>query len=388
MNQVFATFLERLPGAVAILGIALFSIYMFKEYKAVRRENAESVKNYVNMVIGDMAASLQAQLARLEGISTKQEMRLKEIDKLYIMFNNDLSNKLQEVSKSYSEVEMKFGQLKAAIPSVDEFSARDIYGLAQMQDDPRTRAELCAKILNHPDSRSSDLEMAGDMMRQSFRNSLALALYKKACELDPERRTAKIELLALQAELDPKIRDESLANAIDLVLKSPDANGFARITNALIEIDRYQELLDFSTDFQQLVAGRDKDLNAIALRNIAVAHKQLGNIDKSVDAYKEALMIHPNDENILKPYLGILEKQEDYGEYLEVASRLIQLDPSDASYYLLYVGALVGAKRYTDADEWIKRAKALIQNPTDEAAIRQYERKVAAAARFAAEVES
>jgi hypothetical protein len=67
---------------------------------------------------------------------------------------------------------------------------------------------------------------------------------------------------------------------------------------------------------------------------------------------------------------------------------LIQLDPSDASYYLLYVGALVGAKRYTDADEWIKRAKALIQNPTDEAAIRQYERKVAAAARFAAEVES
>jgi len=176
MNQVFETFIERLPGAVAILGIALFSIYMFKEYKAVRRETAESVKNYVNMVIGDMTASLQAQLARLEGISTKQEMRLKEIDKLYVMFNDDLNLKIQEVSKSYGEVEMKFGQLKAAIPSVDEFSARDIYGLAQMQDDPRTRTELCAKILNHPDSRSRDLELAGDMMRQSFRNSLALAL--------------------------------------------------------------------------------------------------------------------------------------------------------------------------------------------------------------------
>jgi tetratricopeptide (TPR) repeat protein len=257
-----------------------------------------------------------------------------------------------------------------------------------MQDDPRTRAELCAKILNHPDSRSRDLELAGDMMRTSFRDSLALALYKKAVELDPERRSAQLELLALQAELNPKARDQSISNAIELVLKFPDASGFARIINALIEIDRYQQALDFSSSFQQLVASKDQDLNALALRNIAVAHKQLGNIDQSVAAYKKALLIHPNDENILKPYLGILKMQEDYGEYLEVASRLIQLDPSDVSYYLLYIGALVDAKRYSDANVWIKRAKTLIQNTTDEAALRKYERKTAAAARFASEVES
>jgi len=136
------------------------------------------------------------------------------------------------------------------------------------------------------------------------------------------------------------------------------------------------------------VASKDQNLNALALRNIAVAHKQLGNIDQSVAAYKEALLIKPNDENILKPYLGILKMQEDYGEYLDVASRLIQLDPSDVSNYLLYIGALVDAKRYSDANEWIKRAKTLIQNTTDEAAIRQYERKAAAAARFASEGES
>ncbi len=225
------------------------------------------------------------------------------------------------------------------------------------------------------------------MMRQSCRNSLALALYNKAVELDPERRSAQIEILALQSELNPILRDESIASAMDLVLSSPAANGFARIVNALIEIDRYQQVLDFSCRFQQLVAGKNQDLNALALRNIAVAHKQLGNIDQSIIAYKDALLIHPNDENILQPYLSILKIQEDSEEYFEVASRLIQIDPSDISYNLLYIGALVDAKRYSDANEWIKRAKTLIQDKSEEAAIRQYERKVAAATRFIPEGE-
>lgn len=387
MTSAFAALLEKLPGAVAIVGMALFAIFMFKEYRAIRKENAESVKFFVNMRIGDMMANLQAQLARLEGISTTQETRLKEIDNLYSMFNDDLNSKMQQINKDYREVEEKVGRFKDAIPSVEEYSARDLYALAQMQDDPRIRAELCTRILNYPDARSKDLEAAGDMMRQSCRNSLALALYNKAVELDPERRSAQIELLALQAELNPILRDESIASAIDLVLSSPAANGFARIVNALIEIDRYQQVLDFSCRFQQLVAGKNQDLNALALRNIAVAHKQLGNIDQSIIAYKDALLIHPNDENILKPYLSILKIQEDSEEYFEVASRLIQIDPSDISYYLLYIGALVDAKRYSDANEWIKRAKTLIQDKSEEAAIRQYERKVAAATRFIPEGE-
>jgi tetratricopeptide (TPR) repeat protein len=388
MDKVLQELLSQAPQALITIGIIVLVIYILREYRKIRQENEQSIRDIVNAKLGEIMSSIQSEISRLDIISKDQERKLSEVNEKYIEFTSAIDEKDAQINKLYSEAQDKLNVLREAIPVADEFSARDLLGMAQGNDNLQAKSELCERILIHGDSTAKELEIAGDMMRNSNRYSLAMRLYEKAHELDPERVSPYVELLSLQAELDYKVRKEALTKAKELALEKPQKSSFARVSNALIDLDRYEELSNFSDDFISILGQRNPDLKALALRNKAVAKRQIGDIESAIEAFEQAFSIQPEDENTLKPYLGLLEEQGRDNEYLQIARKLIDIDPADVNYYRIYVAALLKQGEYEKAGEWIGKTDNLNKSQMDNAILESYARKIEAAANNAINADS
>lgn len=380
MEKAIETLLAQAPSVVITIAIITLIVFVFKEYRKVRGETDTFVRDLVNARLGEIMANLQSDIARLELVSKEQESKIKSIDTSFTKFEEDISAKGDAVNQLYQEATSKLTALREAVPDVQEFSARDILAIAQAREQTQTKAALCKQILEHPDATSKELEIAGNVMRKANRYNLAIQLYAAAHNKDPERTTAHVELLSLKAEIEYQHREESLKSAIEIAVEKPSGTTFARVANALIELNRYKELADLSDRFIQALGNRSPSLKALALRNKAVSFKEVGDIEQSIVAYNEAFSLAPEDENILKPYLGLLEEQGKRDEYLMLSRRLIDIDPSDISYYRIYIAALVKQGLYSEASEWIERAEEIPMTQLDDLALKQYAQKVRAAA--------
>ena len=375
MEKALLKAIESAPAALITLGIIFLIVYLLREYRKIRAETDELVKNLVNAKLGEYMTNIQAEVSKIERLVAAQEPKLEKVEGNYLSFLADVEDKTQQIDGLYFEANSKLAALKEAIPNVDEYSARDIIAIAGSMDSSQSKAELCTKVLTHPDAISKDLEAAGDLMEKSSRFTLALKLYEAAVERDPERITVFCEFMSLQAVIVPSKRDESLARARGRVIKQPDKNGFATIANALTELDRYSELREFSQSFIEALNNKDPKLKALALRSVAVSHKELGEVEEAIKFFDQAFQISPEDPNILKPFLGILEEQGKTDEYLATAYKLILADPSEVQYYRIYISALVKAGKYSEAIEYVRRARELPMDQTDEVQLQSYELK-------------
>lgn len=379
MDKAVQELLAKAPGAVITIGIIALIIYLLREYRKIREETEKSVKDIVNAQLGSIMSNIQTEVAKLDIIAQEQKSKLNEVNLKFEQFTQGIEDKSKEINKIYGEAQRKLTNMKEAIPNVEEYSARDLLGIAQATKSAQAKTEFCTRILNHQDATAKELELAGDMMRQVNRYSLALELYEKAHQKDPERISPHIELLCLSAELNFKKREEAIKEAKGLILANPNRNGFARIANALIDLDRYQELSDFSGEFIEVLQGKNPRLKALALRNKAVALKEMGDIESSMVAYQEAFEISPEDENIIKPYLGLLEEQGKDDERMDFIKKLIEIDPADVNYYRFYIDALLKRKQYSEAMEWIDRSEQLTLTEMDKAMLGRYRQKAEAA---------
>jgi len=380
MEKILTEFLSKAPEVLITLGVVYLIVFLLREYRKVRQETEQSIKDIVNARLGEYMSGLQSEISRMELVSRDQEAKLKQLNQNYEQFTSELDAKTKTINGLYSEAQEKLLALREAIPNVEEYSARDLLGIAERKENPQARAEICQRILDHQDSGSIELELAGDLMRKDNRYRLALQLYRKAHQLDPERTSAHIEMLSLQARLEYQNRNKVLTEAKSVLLTKPDRNGFASVANSLINLDRYQELIEFSNAFIDVVKNRNPKMKALALRNLGVAYREIGDMQASLDAYEQAFNILPGDENTLKPYLSLLEEQGRDKEYNEIARKLIAIDPSDISYYRIYIESLIKAGDFSEAGVWLKKAMKLPKSQLDEARLHTFELKIQAAA--------
>ncbi len=384
MEKMFTEFLTELlskaPEVLITLGVVYLIVFLLREYRKVRQETEQSIKDVVNSRLGEYMSKIQSEISRMDIASRDQEAKLKTMNQNYEQFTSALDEKTETINELYAEAQEKLLSLREAIPNVDEYSARDLLGIAERKDNPQARAEICKRILTHQDSGSIELEVAGDMMRKNNRYQLALQLYEKSHQIDPERTSAHIEMLSLQATLEFQNRNKVLEEAKNLLLTKPDRAGFASVANALIHLDRYQELMDFSKVFIERIKNRNPQLKALALRNLAVAYREIGDITASIGTYEEAFNVAPGDENTLKPYLSLLEEQGHEQEYKEVARKLISIDPSDITYYQFYIDSLIKAGDVEEASSWFNKAMKLPKSQMDEARLHSVGIKIRAAA--------
>ncbi|BAO45618.1 tetratricopeptide repeat protein [Thiolapillus brandeum] len=386
MEKAVIKLMESLPGTMITLGVIFLIIFLLREYRKVRSETEDSIKSLVNAKLGEIMTGIQSEVSRIEVLGQEQEPKIKKIEENYLSFLKDVEEKSAQVESLYQEANQKLTALKEAIPNVDEYSAHDILAIAESKESSQVKAELCTRILKHPDATSKDLELAGDMMEKQSRHSLALDLYEAATKKDPERINAFSEYMALRAVIMPEKRDESLKAVKSRILEKPVRNSFSTVANALMEMDRYEELKDFALAVIDKVADKDPKLKAYALRSVAVSYKNIGEIDKSIEYFEKAFQLTPEDPNILKPFLGILEEQGRQDEYIEMAKKLIQADPAEVQYYRIYISALIDAEKYAEALEFVNVARTLPMSQMDEAVLSRYEQKAQIAANTRPEV--
>jgi len=380
MEQALIKAIESAPSALITLGIIFLIVFLIREYRKVRSETEESVKTLVNAKLGEIMTNIQSEASRVELLSSEQAKKLSTVEDRFTTFLGNVEEKTERIDRLYIEANEKLTNLKEAIPNVDEYSATDILVIANSKGSSQAKAELCSKILLHNDATSRDLELAGDLMKDNNRYSLALKLYEAAVEKDPERIGAFAEYMSLRAIIDAKSRDESLKLAESRVVGQPHRNAYSTVANALMSLERYEELRKFSLEFISELNDRDLTAKALALRCIAISYKDLGDIEQATVYFNQAFQIAPEDPNVMKPYLGILEEQGRNEEYLATTQKMVEADPTEIQYWRLLINALIKNNNFEEALEKLRIARQLPMSQSDSAALERYELRVKIAA--------
>ena len=327
-----------------------------------------------------MLGEFTAQSAQLDSMLTSARRQSEEMAEKFDGFVQDIESRTKEVTQLHKNATEQLSRLRQQIPDVEEYSAEEVFIEALNHDSPQAKAALCSRLLVHPDSTSKVMESAGDLMRKTKRNSLAMDLYKAAAERDPDNLTAQVELLALQIEDDYSKRESAIEDALQLIKKHPKPGFLARIFNAIIHVQRYDLLLHFVDEvFAVKDQFRTKEANALLYRNRGVALLELGRTEESTAAYEKALEISPDDENVLKAFLRVLEDRGDEVEYLRICDRLIELDPSDVRYRITKVRKLSDLRKWKEAHDALKMAFDLDPQGGDLYSLQMLQQKVAVA---------
>ncbi|MCS5692846.1 tetratricopeptide repeat protein [Cyanobium sp. FGCU-6] len=384
IENAFAKLVAQAPSAVITVAILYFIIFVVKEYRSLKRENSELTKQFVYSIIGEIRSSMEAQIAEISLSSGVQQKRLDEIDSLYSRFTNDLKSKessLEQIyettTKQLNAIQSDLGVMMNVVKDIDQYSVADLVGQVEESEDSRMAVFYCNRILEDPDASGKDLERAGDSMRRRMRYPLAIRLYERSVEIDPQRLSARIELLALQAELRPGERDVLLREAMQLVIDQPDRVVFARVANALIELSKYELLNEFCTRCLELLSIGNPGTKALVLRNKGIALREVGLISEALEALREAFAIRPTEENVFQPYLNILEENIMHDEYSQVASKLLSIDPLRTRHYLLYAKALILQKAFAEAQRYLELACSLPMDKKEEAIVSVYSNFIA-----------
>lgn len=372
------TVLKQVPTLSAAIIIICALYIVFREYRKLRQENEKSIKQAVEAKLGSIVSNIQTETLRIDQSIKDIDSKIRSIEEKYRSFVANVEKSTESISGIVTNAEEKLGTLVKSIPDVEDYSAEEIYHLARQQETSQQKASLCKKILMHKDASSIDLELAGDLMRNMGRTILAMSLYEEAHKKDPEKTSPHIELLSLRAKIVPETRDESLELAKKITLENPALTQFSRIADVLINLRRHQELYDFSLEFLNRAGSMSKAHKVLALRNMAVACSSLGNITNSIELFKEAFTVCPNDENTLKPYLQILDEQGNSKEYITTARKLIDIDPNDVQYYFFLINGLFNNNMHSDAEPWIKAASQLPLDISDQFQLKSIVQKYSA----------
>lgn len=151
------------------------------------------------------------------------------------------------------------------------------------------------------------------------------------------------------AEMKHKVVELSDANPGDVLLHE-----YAYVV--LAQQDNYKEALQHAACMLGLSDGEGESYLR-ALRFIASAHHQLGNMDKTYKAYEEILAICPDDVETLNNYAYFMSLEgKKLGKCAKMSKKALEKEPENASYLDTYAWILYKQKKYNAAKSYFKKA--------------------------------
>lgn len=360
MEEFLAFVSKQFPTLFAVF-VSLFLIWLiFREYRAARAELSALVDKSVDAKLGATLSKVQSMTVNLEAQEAAANATFDEVKGRSEQILNGLGAKEAEINSIFESVKSTISQFSKIVPSIEGLSAPEIFHALRNESDNAQQAAFAERLRDHPDASSSELERAGDRVRGIGRRALALELYSKSIEIDPENISAAMEYYCLKAEVVFAERDSALKKAKELAFKNLNRHLFIRITDAFIEVSRYRQLVDFCEEFLEIAEESETELRLLAYRNIAVGYKDLRDFRNSEKAYEKAFEIDPNDENTLKVYAGFLEQMKEFEAREKVVKKLIDTDPSDVSYYIMQLRGYMTQREFSKAESVLKIAKAVL----------------------------
>ena len=96
--------------------------------------------------------------------------------------------------------------------------------------------------------------------------------------------------------------------------------------------------------------------NLSAHRDLAQTYARVGKIDSSIEVYRDALEIFPDNEVFLYELKDILFSSERFADVVDVAKKILSINPEDYKNLIDLSKALINLEKYKDAKEYLLRA--------------------------------
>ncbi len=369
---------EQLLKLAPQLGFAVIFIIalalLLREYGKLRSEISGAVDDAVNSRLGAILGNLQIESGKASKILANIEEKYEKAQVTLDEYEERLAEKEAVVNSSLMSIEEKLALVSTIVPPENsaKYSAQHYALLARNAQSLGEAVSLIEEARKDTDATSKDLEVVGDTARRFRRFSLAASLYKDALACDPTNHSARLELLSLTAETMPAERDKALSEIRELVLETQNASLLGRAANTYYQLDRYAELQSICREMLNRNPRPGSDIWLQSNRDLAVTLKNQGHLDESVERFEIALEQRPNDENLLKAYIGVLRDMKVFDRTIPLAKRLLALDPLDGHYYYIVGNACSDTNQHAEAVAWFTRAVELLpEGPAKELALRE-----------------
>ena len=298
-----------------------------------------------------------------------------------------------------------------------------VYALASLYDAKRDQVragnlvEKLVKMAPALYNNAQTLSMVADAKVAARQDSVALAYYNQALEMDPEYAPAQIgrtELLrrmgnfpAFFAGLESFIRNEAVrpeikSNYLTVMMDNIDSPFYwvwGETINRLVDLDRemhpddydiqllklrmcyikqdWQAVLDQCDVMATLARAEGNNDHLAEALSIAgdVWYQQLEDKKKAYETYEEALKADPDRTSVLNNYAYYLsEEGKQLRKALKMSRRTVELEPDNATYLDTYGWILYLLHKPKEAKPYFKHA--MLYGGKDSAVILEHYSKV------------
>lgn len=365
--ESFLTQLSRLAPQLFALTLFLFVLWLVsREYARLQGRIMEAAENAVSMKIGTMIGQLQEQLARattargeIDAARTSMQQLLSDAEAAFLSKQQLLQSLQQEIEAQVDAARRLSPELGGADGGKQAASHWVI--AARNAKNWVDAAGPIQQILLDPNALALDLEQAGDRARAFGQYGMALELYERGMQRDPDYFGTAIEYHCLVAETDPARRAESLAAARAIVLRGIHSNHVKRLADALIQLGRTEDLRDLCEALLEIRERRiPTEIRASAHRNLAAALHALERKDEAMEQARNALQLTPDDGSAISLIVSFLRERGELTEALRHARRLVELMPLQGENHLRVADVLFAQENLPAAAGWYHRAAQLL----------------------------
>ncbi|GAB3024153.1 tetratricopeptide repeat protein [Spirosoma pulveris] len=201
--------------------------------------------------------------------------------------------------------------------------------------------------------------MLADLLMQQGKKAEARDAYAKAARLDGSIYEVWGALLQLDNELN---QIDSLLVHSEKALEVFPTQGLFWYSNGSANLykRRYQQAVDALEESQKLLAASaSNELKKGISAQLGDAYNGLGDYAKSDESYEAVLKVDPLNDYVLNNYSYFLSlRKENLPRALQLAQKLVERNPGNATYLDTYAWVLYVSKDYAKAKQYLEKALA------------------------------
>ena len=248
--------------------------------------------------------------------SCKEALRLKpDFSECLLMLGNGLRqlNNLEQAKKCY-EMSLRFNNNSAeALNNLGIFY--------KMEEDFKTAIAYFEKALKINPKMAQVQNNLGGIYKNLGDTDKATESFMRALDINPDLREANLNISALFME--KKKQKEAFHHLSKVLQKFPkDKEALNNVAVLMDEIGRPEHALKY---YNMLVSmdGFSASENAhVTIRNMGNAHKVLGQLEKALECFNDAVRLNPNYSDALASVISLKHTFCDWDETPELVERL------------------------------------------------------------------
>jgi tetratricopeptide (TPR) repeat protein len=215
--------------------------------------------------------------------------------------------------------------------------------------------ELATYLLELNANNASIHAALGDRSQLNSDKETALKHYSQSLALDPANEEVLLATIPLMFELQKDFGEIEMLTqtAVDEFPKKSEF-WFFDGTSKLAQ-KKYEESKESLEKSLEINAGKNKQLELMALGQLGDTYHSLDEKSKAFETYDKALAINPNNEHILNNYAYFLSlEKKDLDRAKKMSEKLVKRYPQNATYLdthawvLFQLGDFDAAKRYME----------------------------------------